>query len=158
MDSPNNRAAAIVAAAFIENNLALAIRARFRDLKGADEKRIFENRGVLSDFASKIDIGYALRIYGVLVRDDLDNIRNIRNQFAHHLEVREFDHAKVAPRCDRLNAPKHLDLAASPDLAKHRTRRDMYLDTACHLASRFDIESKTERRPLNGIALITSDY
>lgn len=158
MDSPNNRAAAIVAAAFTENNLALAIAARFRVLTGDEEKNIFENRGVLSDFANKIDVGFALGIYGALVRDDLDNIRRIRNQFAHHLEVRDFDHAEVAPMCDCLNGPKYLDHAASPDPPKPRTRKDKYLDTAAHLIARFDLESKKVLRPPSGVALITSDY
>ena len=42
-----------------------------------------------------IDIGYALNIYGPRVRDDLDNVRRIRNAFGHELEVRNFDHADV---------------------------------------------------------------
>ena len=158
MDSPNNRAASIVAAAFIENNLALAIMARFRDLKDRDQNEFFENRGVLSDFANKIDVGFALGIYGPLVRADLDNIRRICNQFAHHLEVRDFDHVEVAAMCDGLNAPKFLDLVASPTPPKQRTRKDMYLDTADHLAARFDLELKKALRPPSGVALITPDY
>ena len=158
MDSPNNRAAAIVAAAFTENNLALAIAARFRILKDDEQKHIFENRGVLSDFANKIDMGFALGIYAVQVRDDLDNIRRIRNDFAHHLEVRDFDHVKIAAMCERLNAPKYLDHAKSLGPPKQRTRKEMYLNTAAHLAARFDLELKKPLRPPSGVARITPDY
>ena len=46
MEPPDNGTAAIVAAAFIENNLALAIMVKFRELDKKDQSDIFENRGV----------------------------------------------------------------------------------------------------------------
>ena len=114
MDGASDRAAAIVSAAFVESNVALALMSRFRQLELDEQRRLFKNRGVLSDFAAKIDLGYALNIYGPRVRDDLDNVRRIRNAFAHELEVRNFDLADVADDCEALHAPKQLDPPHSP--------------------------------------------
>jgi hypothetical protein len=156
MNWPSDRAGAIVAAAFVENNLSMALMARFRDFATEDREHIFENRGVLSDFASKIDMDFALGIFGPLVRKDLDRIRKIRNAFAHKLEVRDFDHAEIAGIFDALHGPKYLDLAAKPP--KQRTRREMYHHTVDHLVARFNLESKTLLRPVAGVARITPDY
>jgi hypothetical protein len=158
MDSPDNRTSAIVAAAFIENNLALAIMARFRQLQLAEHKDIFENRGVLADFMCKIDIGFALDIYGPFVRDDLHRIRSIRNKFAHYLEIRDFDHPEVASLCDNLNARRFLDSLTRPKGRTTPTRKAAFLDTAAHLAARFDLERLQGRRPVAGGAGITPEY
>jgi hypothetical protein len=157
MDSPDNRTSAIVAAAFIENNLALAILARFRQLHLNEQKEIFENRGVLADFTCKIDIAFALDVYGPLVRDDLHRIRTIRNKFANYLEVRDFDHPEVASLCDNLSARRFLDSLTRPK-GQTPTRKDAFLDTAAHLAARFDLERLQVRRPVAGGARITPEY
>jgi hypothetical protein len=159
MDSADDRTAAIVAAAFVENNLALAILARLRILTEAEQRNLFENRGILADFSAKIDMGYALNIYGSLVRDDLDKIGQIRNRFAHDLQVRDFDNPEVAGKCDALNARKYLDSLARPKKTSPITRKEIYLDTAAHLAARLDMEAKAgKHRPTEGHFRIGSDY
>ena len=158
MDGTSDRAAAIVSAAFVENNLALALISRFHQLKLVEQEHLFKNLGSLSDFAGKIDLGYALNIYGPLVRDDLNNVRRIRNAFAHELEVRNFDHPDVAGLCDTLHAPSQLDTAAHPKLPKQRTHREMYSDTVDHLATRFRLESNAPVGPSRGAHCITGDY
>jgi hypothetical protein len=89
MEIADDRTAAIVAASLVENNLALVIIRRFRQsLEDTDIKRLFDNRGaVLATFSNKIDMGFALNLYDNLVRDDLDRIREIRNRFAHLVEL-----------------------------------------------------------------------
>jgi hypothetical protein len=100
MELADDRAAAIVAASLVETSLTLVIIKRLREpLDDVEIKRLFEGRGVLSTFEYKIDIGFALNLYDKLVRDDLHKIREIRNQFAHHLEVRNFDHTDVSGKC-----------------------------------------------------------
>ncbi len=158
MDSLDNRTSAIVAASLIENNLALAIMGRFRTLEDNDQKCIFEDRGVLSDFSSKIDIGFALNLYGRLVRDDLHKIRQIRNQFAHHLEVRDFDHPEVAGKYDGLNARRYLDDLARPKHPHPLPRKELYLAASAHLGARFDLEARAVIRPQEGLSRIASDY
>lgn len=158
MDASDHRSAAIVAAAFVENNLALAIMARLRRLDAAEQEHLFENRGTISDFASKIDLGFALNIYGPLVRDDLDCIRQIRNRFAHYLDIRDFDHPNVSTFCDALNGRRYLDDLARPRQPELPTRREVFLIVASHFGARFDLESKSTHTPPGGAALVAPDY
>jgi hypothetical protein len=158
MEQGDNRTTAIVAAALVENNLALAIMARLRGLTDIDQKRIFENRGILSDFSLKIEAGYLLNIYGHLVREDLDKIRQIRNQFAHHLEIRDFDHPEVAGKCDSLNALRFLENLARPRQPTPPTRREIFRQTAAHLGARFDLEARSGHQLPPGTALIGPEY
>jgi hypothetical protein len=156
MDNSDNRTCAIVAAALIENNLATAISARLRLLDAKEQKKLFEDRGVLATFSAKIDIGFALNIYDGLVRHDLDQIRSIRNRFAHYLEVRDFDHPDVASFCDGLHGSKHLTHAAGREVPANRKER--FLDVAAHLGARFDIEKKNESRPPEPVARVVPEY
>lgn len=91
MDGGDDRTRAIVAAAYVENNLALAVLSRTRPLDEKGQKYLYDlEHAALSDFASKIDLGWALNLYDEKVREDLHRIRKIRNKFAHELDVRDF--------------------------------------------------------------------
>lgn len=158
MDLPDNRTCAVVSAALVENYLALAILSRLREMNTEEQDHMFEGRDLpLADFAAKIDLGYALNIYGTLVRDDLDQIRHIRNRFAHNLRVRDFDHEEVAPRCDRLNGPRYLDRPANK-AGQPLNRRDRFVETATHLAARFSHEIANVVRPPPSINRVGADY
>jgi hypothetical protein len=57
-------------------------------------KLLFDDRGPLQPFGSRIHLGYALGIYGGGVYADLKTIKDIRNAFAHAAE--DIDFATVA--------------------------------------------------------------
>lgn len=50
-------------------------------------KRLFRHNGPLSTFSARLDMAFALYLIGEKTRHDLDIIRDIRNDFAHDLEV-----------------------------------------------------------------------
>jgi hypothetical protein len=154
MESADDRTAAIVGASLVENNLVMVIMNRLRDsLDDTEIKRLFDDRGaVLGTFANRVDIGFGLNLYDKPVRDDLDRIREIRNRFAHHLEVRTFDHPDVAGKCDALNASKYFGIHVVRRPAPP-TRKHIYIDTAAFLAINFDIEATKARRPLKPMFL-----
>jgi hypothetical protein len=128
MDEGDDRAAAVVAAGFLENNLAIAILSRFRELDPEQQKELCDNeRSPLGTFFAKTRIGFALQLFGVRVKRDLDAIRTIRNQFAHHLEVRSFDHIEVKNHCDNLSCPRYL--AWSSGKPEVKARRERFLAT-----------------------------
>jgi hypothetical protein len=79
-------------------------------------------------FAGKINMSFTLNIYDKLARDELllHNIRAIRNRFAHHLEVRDFDHPEVAGKCDNLNGPTYIYRRPTQE---PRTRREIAVPT-----------------------------
>lgn len=154
----DDRTSAIVAAAHVEANLARALLTRFRALTTDEEDRIFEDRGILGDFASKIELGYLLNMYGPLVREDLDRLRQIRNRFAHDLEIRDFNHSEIARRCDALHSRRFLDALARPKHPSPPTRREVFRQTAAHFGARFDLETHHRHIPAQGAALIVPEY
>ncbi|HXC29421.1 MAG TPA: hypothetical protein VNV38_15805 [Stellaceae bacterium] len=146
MDRGDNRTAAIVGAGLLENNLALAIMVRFRPLTPTQQKDMFDNdNSPLGSFNHKIKIGFAVNLFGERVREDLDAIRRIRNSFAHHLYVRDFDHDEVKDECDSLHFPRWDSWSTTKPETKYRRMR--YLNTAAHLAERFALETRNIKRP-----------
>jgi hypothetical protein len=72
MDGGDNRTAAIVGGTLVENNIALAIMARLRELTIAQQKDLFDNEASpLGTFHRKIEMGFALTLYEERIRDDL---------------------------------------------------------------------------------------
>jgi hypothetical protein len=104
-DRGPHRIAAILAAAFVENALEYAISHRFSQISNRrpeEFETLFRYPQFLSSFVAKIEIGYAIGIYGQLVRDDLDTIRIIRNQFAHARILIDFGTTEVADEVQKL--------------------------------------------------------
>ena len=76
------------------------------DEKAAED--LFGRMRPLSTFSAKIDLGLVLVLYRPQVWRDLDNIRDIRNEFAHADEPRDFNFQKIRDRCANLWLPHHL--------------------------------------------------
>jgi hypothetical protein len=153
----DDRAKAIVAAAYIENNLAMAILARFRLLNDAGQKHLYDSEhSALATFSAKIDIGWALNLYDAAVREDLHRIRKIRNKFAHELHVRTFDDPEVRGYCDGLVGIKYLEPLKRR--TKPRSRAECYIDLAAHFGERFALDSNSHKRPSPSLNRITPEY
>jgi hypothetical protein len=145
-DNADPRTAAIVAAGFLEHNLALAILGRLKVISERDQKSGFEGTiGVLHTFNSKIQMGFFLNLYDDDVRSDLDLIRDIRNKFAHRIDIDSFDHDEIKQQCDQLFGPRYL--AYTSGAPERSDRRQRFIDTADHLTERFAYEAKNIQRP-----------
>jgi hypothetical protein len=104
-DKGPHRVAALLATAFVENALEYAIAQRFSQISNTrpeEFESLFRYPQCLSSLGAKIDIGYAIGVYGPLVRGDLDTIRIIRNQFAHARILIDFDTAEVVDEVKKL--------------------------------------------------------
>jgi hypothetical protein len=105
LKSESDRAAGIVAAAFVEDELERCIR-RHLIASSADHRdrinRLFNLGGPLGTFAVKIDIGWLMGIYSKGVRSDLKRLKDVRNKFAHNIEVDTFEHAEIRADCVNL--------------------------------------------------------
>src|SRR6516225_3601531 len=100
IERQEDRAAAIIAAAYFENRLMLAIQERLED----DAKVInsfFQNMGPLASFSAKIDLAYLMRIITADIREKLHTIRRIRNEFAHNLAPLTFESPKIRSMCEK---------------------------------------------------------
>lgn len=82
---------ALVGAAGLEYVLAGVIRGRLHSDVSAEEIRT-----LAGSFSSATTLAYAVGAISKDERRELDLTRRIRNQFAHDLETRTFDHSGVA--------------------------------------------------------------
>jgi hypothetical protein len=81
----SDRAAAVLAAAFLESALEELLR---KAIVPNASKDLFRSFGPLSSFGGKIDVSHALGLINDEERDDLRIVKSIRNDFAH-----DADHA-----------------------------------------------------------------
>src|SRR5215472_8749119 len=73
----SDRTVAIILAAEVERFLEVAILAKF--INSEDEKELTCDNGPLDTFSRKIRIGYAMGLYDPEMRDDLNRIKDVRN-------------------------------------------------------------------------------
>jgi hypothetical protein len=107
-----DRGASLIAAAYLEERLTDAIKARLnRDEE--IESRLFNGSGPLAAFSTKIDLGLLLGVYEPKARDFLHTIRRIRNEFAHNPQPRDFRSQKIHDLC------KNIDLAVKATFDIH---------------------------------------
>lgn len=114
------RAAVIISSAFLDAQLRVIIaKSLVDDPKIVDELLGSEDKPdcPLSSFSSRIKMAYCLGLISKSVCHDLDNIRRIRNKFAHKMHGYSFDEPEIISRCKSLKLAKMItDL--SPYLPK----------------------------------------
>ena len=110
----DDRTAAIMGAAYLEYGLGLLIKAAFRPLGTQEEGRIFDGAqgGILGTFSAKIRIAYAMKLLHRNPYKALLLINDIRNVFAHSLNVVDFRNPLIIDDCIKLSN-------ISPHLTKH---------------------------------------
>jgi hypothetical protein len=89
----SDRAAGIVGAVLVEESLAALIRSRLI----ADEEslqELFRPSGALGAFSVKIRLAFLLGLYSAEARNELNTIKEIRNEFAHRV-ARSFSFARI---------------------------------------------------------------
>jgi mannitol operon repressor len=96
-----DRTAAIVGSAVLEDRLRRTILRHLRpDLTDDDQAMLFEDlNGPLSGFDAKARLSYALGILDKDTKTDFDNIRRIRNGFAHSIPHHSFQVPVIANMC-----------------------------------------------------------
>ncbi|WP_340031361.1 MltR family transcriptional regulator [Bacillus tropicus] len=109
----DDRSAAIVAASYLEDLLKEFLIKKFNDnfsqLSKTEQGNLTSGNGPLSTFSSRITIAFLSGLISKKVYDDLNNIRNIRNQFAHNMEAVDFtSDQKIKDKCEKLKLIKNL--------------------------------------------------
>ncbi len=102
----SDRGCALFAAAYLEKALSdLLYLSLVADKK--IEKDLFEGTAPLSAFSARIKMAYYLGKISKECRADLDTIRGIRNDFAHHAKIVSFEDQSIADRCRNLQFSYH---------------------------------------------------
>jgi DNA-binding MltR family transcriptional regulator len=89
VENASDRAAGIVVASIVELRLTHFIKDCFVSDKDI-QNQLFHSSGPLSSFAAKIRLAYLMGLVSKECHADLENLKNIRNEFAHHLDVGSF--------------------------------------------------------------------
>ncbi len=96
----DDRALALVVGAIVEQSLETAILSHCIQIT---PKELFGDiQEAPVTFATKINLGYALGIYGKETKNDLNNIRMIRNVFAHTKTDIDFESFEISELCQHI--------------------------------------------------------
>jgi DNA-binding MltR family transcriptional regulator len=106
LTNESDRGCALFAAAFLDKALSDLLYLSLVSDKRI-EKDLFEGTAPLSSFSAKIKLAFYLGKISKECRADLDTIRGIRNEFAHHAELMSFDDQSIADRCRNLQFSYH---------------------------------------------------
>jgi hypothetical protein len=101
IEKQNDRGAAIIAGALLEDFVVDAIKTRLLP----DEKVIDQfltGMGPLATFSAKIDMAYLLKIVTSDCRRVMHIIRRVRNEFAHGLQPLSFETPRIQDMCSNL--------------------------------------------------------
>ena len=119
----SDRGLAILLATLAEHGLEWGIYRRMPGLGEALRKKTFSgDKAPLGTFSAKITMGRAMGIYGPETERLLNDVRAIRNMFAHTLMPIKFSTPGVAEGCFALKVPTGLKPLPRRDSAKGRYR------------------------------------
>lgn len=139
------RGAAIAGTAYLDLLLRSVLEKKMRPYAQLQDL-LFENRGPLQDFSSRIQIAFAFHVIGSGAYIDLCILRDIRNAFAHSVEPLDFDRHDIAAKCENLWYPRRIQYANSP---APKTPRELFIRAIEFLVDGLiEIESKPGLIPL----------
>lgn len=103
LQGTSDRAAALIAAAYLEGTVEFALRRAIRsEPSKGDEMILFGTSGALASFAVKVRLAHLLHVFGPITRQGLLDIISIRNRFAHSAKALSFEHEAVVSLCNAL--------------------------------------------------------
>jgi hypothetical protein len=118
----SDRACGILLGAMVESALEGALASVLRpDLSNDLAQRLFDGDGIIATFSAKINLGFALSLFGTKAKNDLELIKMMRNAFAHCRLPIKFETPEVRAICEHLQIP---DTPAKVDISVYeRTPR-----------------------------------
>ncbi|MDR3423946.1 MAG: hypothetical protein P4M13_02550, partial [Alphaproteobacteria bacterium] len=119
INSFSDQNAAIVLASVVDRYLELAIVEKLERNDDETRAQLTATGGALDGFFAKINLGYAMGLFNVKRRNDLESIRRIRNCFAHSPKVITFDTPQINKECSAI--------ALGRSLRPNYSNRDRYV-------------------------------
>ncbi len=98
----NDRAAGLLNAGWVDLSIERAIGSTFKE---GFRRKVFGSSGPLRDFSARIEVAFAIGLFGPQTHHDLSIIRTLRNQFAHCMRPITFQTPEVVDVCSFLNLP-----------------------------------------------------
>lgn len=138
LNKETDRGCALMAAAFLDENLKDMLKAKFIDDTDSF-KTLFTGTGGMATFSSRIELSYLLGYISPQVRSHLNIIRRIRNDFAHSMEIISFETESISNRCRNLKLDYH----------KYTNPRDIFTASAFSIAGSLKGERENSERPIS---------
>jgi hypothetical protein len=137
---------AIIGGAFVEYHLRRLLKARMRALPPETEDELFEGLGPLASQTGRIEIAFAFNLIGAQVRNDLRQINEIRNKFAHVLSGEDwtFDHPEIGRHVDALSLA---GTAAAVVGSQQPDNRGKFIMTVYYLTGQIAGEVSNHQQP-----------
>lgn len=143
LSGENDRASAIVGAAWMDDIILSLLSTFMVPHKETDHLLGIKGRGPISNYWSRVITAFALGLITEEEKDNLEKIGNIRNLFAHRIHRSSFSNPKIRDYCYQLSIGKRF--ASSGDKA---STREIFLATVSILAYSLNLrveEVKSER-------------
>ncbi|MDD5468249.1 MAG: MltR family transcriptional regulator [Anaerolineales bacterium] len=145
LQAETDRGLATAAAAILDHMLARLIECFLVDDPQATERLLGKPFSPLGTFAARTAAAYSLGLISSDERDDLDSIRNIRNDFAHQPTSPAFSDESIAKNVRKLKMPKLMPKVPSGPFEK--PPRELFIMAVTMLQTFIDIRTRsTERR------------
>lgn len=138
-----DRGVALAAAAFMEDVLSALLNAAFIDHESVS-RNLLEYPGVLSSFAAKTEMAFAMGLIGPQAYSDLRTIRKVRNLFAHAHHAVSFEDDGVRDLC------KNLDLNFLESTHRVPRARDRFTLRSVLLINEFLINGHSQQHTTLG--------
>ncbi|UPK45469.1 MltR family transcriptional regulator [Paenibacillus pabuli] len=101
LNGESDRGCALLAIAFLDNILKELLR-KFLVDDSSVFNNLFAGSGGLSSFSSRIELAYLLGLISPMQRRDLNLLRKIRNDFAHSMDIIDFENQTISNRINEL--------------------------------------------------------
>ena len=98
LEHESDRGCAIAMVSYVETQLGNLLKSRLVQNRKLI-KELFDGKGALATFSSRIDMAFLLALVGDDIRKDLHLLRKIRNDFAHSPTPLVFENQKTRDRC-----------------------------------------------------------
>lgn len=98
LEKNSDRGVAIIAASILEEHITSQIKARWCNAP-TTVKRMLQPEGPLGSFGPKIDLIFLMGVVSAQAHQDMVLIKKIRNRFAHHLDVEDFESPMIKAWC-----------------------------------------------------------
>jgi len=117
----SDRGSALIAIAWVDDALEACLRSRFKDEQAIVDS-VLRQDGPLGSFSSRIKVAYLLGVITASLYKDLDNMRKIRNEFAHVRRKASFKDQRIKDRCKLLVGAKAYEHGTGNPIRSPRQR------------------------------------
>jgi DNA-binding MltR family transcriptional regulator len=122
----DDRTIAIIAATIVEARLKMVLENAFHRNENI-ESQFFKSTGPLGMFSNKIDLALLLGLITQEAWRDLKTMKDIRNKFAHNLDVRDFTTQQIRNWCENFKLIEKHFREFEPETTEH-VNLVMYVD------------------------------